>query len=483
MLVAEASADWERYAIPIVLEQDLAASQCLIALLAQNNSAAYQLEGDEVLRTNVDWRAGRFSIEAILTDLATQKNQRVVSAQGPHLITVLNGLAKQIDSDAIEFSTRNERALEAFALAVASPNVQSKVQGVEAAIAADASFGLAYIVLAETLSNENGPQLKAALDQGQAHVQSFTNLDKARFELIRSQLMHAPVAEQIGAANAVVKVTPNNSEALALLGSNLFLAGKGKDGERFMRRAISLSPQNANLRDQLAVGLIETGQFRQAEKVLNTLAANQAILPQLAFCILLEGDEKRANDAFEKFVKSVPNPDAKLLLRASWQALTGRVDGAVGEIVKAQFQDPRVAAAAKAQAVVWQLLAKHYDAAKQTATGSNPVAVLLAEGPAAETWRSNLDAITDSRAKELLRAYALFLHGMYAEAGDAWRHVEQESGGADPRARTMLAASLRLASKQEEAKKIPVQPFLPDLSDYYNAVSFNELRTLLGQTP
>jgi hypothetical protein len=80
-----------------------------------------------------------------------------------------------------------------------------------------------------------------------------------------------------------------------------------------------------------------------------------------------------------------------------------------------------------------------------------------------------------------LRAYGLFLYGFYNRAAESWKAIADASGDTDLRARAMLAASLRLAGKPQEARKILVQPFVPDLSGYYAAVSFAQLRSLLGQ--
>ncbi len=418
-----------------------------------------------------------------LADVATQHNTQVLSVQGSpsSLASQLDELAKRIDPHATQFSTHSQRALESFALSISSSGPQ-KIQHLKDAIGADPSFGLAYIALADSLAGTGSPELNALLEDAASHRGSFTPLDQARFDLLRSRLSHAPISDQASAAAALVKLLPNDPEALSALASDLFLQSRGAEAERFMSRALEISPENANLRQQLAAGLVETGQFAQAEKVLQALAGNPAVLPQLAACILLEGDAQRANSTYQKFLASVPNPDAKTLLAASWQALSGHRDAAIGQLTNASFNDSRIGAFAKNQLVLWLLMDKNYQSAKQLAATAGPLAVLLVSAPqSAEAGQSKLNTLPDEKARQAAEAYGLFLHGSYPQAAEAWRQIEQRSGGADLPARAMLAASLRLAGRTEDARKIPVQPFLPDFNDFYAAVSFSQLRSLLGQ--
>jgi hypothetical protein len=277
-----------------------------------------------------------------------------------------------------------------------------------------------------------------------------------------------------------VKLTPNDSDALAVFASALFLQGRSGEAERLMGRAIQISPDNPDFRQQLATGLMESRQFAQAEKTLASLTSNPANFSQLAFCVLLGGDAGRANGIYAKFLSTVANPSAKVFLQASWQAFTGHLDQAILQLGVAHFSDPRLTVLARNQIVLWQIMAKRPDDAKATAAAAGPIARLLAGGaPDAEAWLANVDAFPDENARNTLRAYGLFLYGFYGPAAESWKALEEASGGTDLRARAMLAASLRLAGKAEEGHKILVQPFVPEFSDYYAAVSFTQLRSLL----
>ncbi len=449
VLIADSSSDWLRLAVPLVLEQDLSTSSAAVAALASDDSAAYQLGSTELLRTTVEQRSRQLTVDVNLIDLATQQNRKVISSRGPaaQLIPQLNALAKQFDKQASPFSTKSEPALRALAKGLSTSNPQLKSQALRDAIASDPSFGLAYFVLAETLLS-NKAEVQTVLDSAAARNKDFTELDRSRLNLLRKQVSHAPVEDLVVAAKALATNSPNNVEALATLGSNLFLLGDTSSAEPAFNRALQVNPANASLRQQLAIGLIETKQYAKAEQILTNLAAaNPAVLPALSVCVLLEGDGKRADVVYEKFLSSVTNPDAKTFYRATWLALEDRLTEAIAQLQKASFTDPRARGLASRQVSIWQQMAGH---APSPADGS---------------------------------AYALFLNRSYKEAAQAWAAIDKQSGHADLRARAMLAGSLSLAGNAAAARQVPVQPFVPDLNDAYAAVSFRELRRLLkGQT-
>lgn len=387
-----------------------------------------------------------------------------------------------MDNLATPFGTRDLRALKAFSAAVSSGDIQVKTQRLRDAIETDSSFGAAYYALIDTLAGVHSPATATVLSQGELHRASFTILDRAQFDLLRARLLPAVLGEQVKTAAALVKLTPNDSEALAAWGSLLFLQGQLQEAERAMAHAIQISPNTPLLQQQLALGLMESRQFVRAEKVFSGLTGNAAGISQLAFCVLLGGDVSRANEIYAKFLTTVPNPAGKVFLQAAWQAFTGHLDEAIHQLGVAQFSDSRLTTLAKNQLVLWQIMANRYGDAKTTAASADPMAKLLADGASsAEAWRSKVDAFPDKNARDSLRAYGLFLYGFYNQAAESWKGIADASGDTDLRARAMLAASLRLAGKPQELRKILVQPFVPDLSGYYAAVSFAQLRSLLGQ--
>ena len=494
VLISDPSSEWLRLAVPLILQEDLATSRHLVASDASGVSGAYQLGATEALRTTVENRKGRIAIDAVVTDLSTQRNRKVLRVDGRDsdgLLAIADALAHKIDEHAGNFPTRNVRALQAFTAAAESANAGTRVQLLDQAILTDPSFGLAYIALAGSALQTHDQNLSALLQTAASHRSSFTPLDRALFNALSAQLSHAPLTEQNNAFSAVLQLAPNNIDALVALGSGHFLEGDGAGGARLLKRALELSPGNANIRNRLAHGLIETRQFADAEKVLSSLGNNPAALPELAVCILLEGDTARANRVLEKYLAlRAPGDTVTPLLRAGWIAIAGEDAKAIGSLESVQFQDENLRSIALAQLTIWQLAAKDFAGAKKNAAlgmrqntrnSFATVAMLLSEGdlPPAE-WRDRVNASPlNDQAKQAILGYGFFLYGRYSEAAQIWQMVLRQSGASDLPARTMLAASLDRESKIAESRRILVQPFIPELGDLYASISFGEMRRLI----
>jgi hypothetical protein len=142
-----------------------------------------------------------------------------------------------------------------------------------------------------------------------------------------------------------------------------------------------------------------------------------------------------------------------------------------------------------AEISIWQLMSGDPAAAKKTVLStqeSRPdaflaAAVLFARADEpADKWRAEvLSSPFDENSKQTLLGYGFFLHGRYADSVPVWRGILNRSGDTDLHARVMLASSLRHNSQQDEARKIRVQPFFPDLGDPYAAIPFRELTGML----
>ncbi|MGA8027932.1 MAG: hypothetical protein WB992_12390, partial [Bryobacteraceae bacterium] len=233
-----------RLGVPFVLEEDLATSRKVIARAVNSESNAYQVGATEILRTTVENRQGRISIEATITDAGTQRNRGIIRVEGNSsgaLVAPVNALAKRMDERAIDFSTNNNRALEAFTAAAESANTATRAQMLDAAISVDPGFGLGYIALAETLAQTREQNVEALLRTAASHSGSFSPLDAARLRLLSAQLSKAPLAQQEGASTAVLQLAPNNVDALVALGSDRFLEGDREGGKRFLGLAVELN--------------------------------------------------------------------------------------------------------------------------------------------------------------------------------------------------------------------------------------------------
>ncbi len=356
-------------AVQVVLQTDLSTSHSLIPVPANDDSGAYLSGANQVLRATVTERANRISIETAITDSSTQEDRELSNLEGPvssGILPLLNGLAKQIDQKASPFSTSNNRALQEYVAAVSSPKAQDRVTSLTDAISIDPSFGLAYIALADAEGQAAPQALSVLLQNASSHEAGFTPLDRARFMALLARYSHAPLEQQEAAFGVVLQTAPNQSDALIAAGSIAFLRGDASAGTRYLRRALDLNPGNVSVRRALADGFFETRRFSEAEKLLVGMDNNATVLPELAVCVLLEGDVARANTIAERLFATIPNPDAKTLFRAVWLKLSGQTQKAIELLTTASFAQPVARAIAYSELGMWQIMANDFAAARQS---------------------------------------------------------------------------------------------------------------------
>jgi hypothetical protein len=488
VLIADPSYEWVKLAVPLVLQQDLSTTHDTLATVVEASSDAYESNSGDVLQTTVELRQGRLRIEGTLTDLATQRTRDVLVVKGnaSAFIPSLNDLARRIDPQSASFSTKNEGALGAYVQALTPATPENRIAALQKAIDLDPAFGLAYISEAQLQSN---PQAAAqTLARAASHRAQFTPLDQARFDSFAKRASHAPLTEQASATQALLNLMPNDVEAMTLLGSERFLLGDASDGERLLRRALSLNRDNLNIRQQLSLGLLETKQFDAAAKTLAGLEANPSVLPELAVCALLKGDLARANALFGHYVDllQAANDQAAPLSHANWFAITQSPARAADFLAQSKFSSPDIQSVAESQSAIYALMDGNTEAAKARASA----ALRYAAAPVAKTFAlvAALTAGSDVKtaplepgAKNLILAYGLFFQKQYAESAELWKEIVKESGDTDLRSRAMLASALNHAGRAQEAETVRVQPFVPNLTgaDEFAAVSFQEMRKLL----
>ncbi len=484
-------------AVQLVLKTDLSSSRSLIPFAVNDSSGAYGTGAKSVLRATITEHAGRLVLNTTIADNSTQQNRSVFQLQGPAsagILPLLNDAAKRLDGGAVPFSTRNNRALEDYVAGFTAADAKGRVASLKDAIALDPSFGLAYIALADVLSQAAPQQLPELLKTATSNAPSFAPLDRARLNALVARYSHAPLAQQEADFRNVLALAPDESDALITVGSLAFLRGDAASGTKYLQRALELDPGNVNIRRALANGLFETRQFAQAEKILVGLDNNSAVLPELAICVFLEGDLARANTIAERMFASLQNPDAKTLFHAIWLELSGQYQKADDMLATATFAQPSMQAIAYSERAVWHMMAHDATSAKLLAAKaqqldsrpgsfSSAAALLVAANSPVGSWK---DAVNRSsiaggqQAKDLVNAYGLFLGEHYADAAPAWTDILQRSGGADLHARAMLAASLSHEGEGDQARRINVQPFVPDFGDLYAPVSFLEMNRDLG---
>lgn len=483
-------------AVPLVLQQDLATSRRFVPVLASSESVAYQAQAAEMVDATVEKRRGRLHIEAYVRNLQTQRNRRMVQADGD-LIDAANEIAKDIDPHASDYSTKNSQALQALAEAARTSDAKAQQEDLKQAIELDPGFGAAYLNLARVLARSGDKDIQTVLANARAHEQAFVPLDRARFDELAARISHAPLKERASTASAVLHLAPNDLEALTNLAAMRFLQGDSS-GAALLQQASGIDPDNASIRLALGEGLLETKQFSKAEEVFKSLAKDPDVLPDLAVCLLLEGESGRADSVFAKYVaglKKAKEPFAPLA-EANWLAISGRMPNALAGLEAAEFTQPDFESLAWSQIAVWQSATRDAADAKKSAAQATKLAKadiarifaamasLIARGELSpDEWKAEVAASPlVGSARQVILGYGLFLSGRYAEAAKVWQAMVRASGNTDLRARAMLASSLDRAGKKNAAAKILVQPFLPNLTggDLYAAVAFIEMQRMLG---
>jgi tetratricopeptide (TPR) repeat protein len=458
ILIDDDSSDWLGAAIPIILQQNLAAAKDTASSITPNDSSAYAIQATSIAAVAVTREPSGFHLDFVLRDAATQRTTAVIrSSASPDVVTAVDLAAKHIDAAAIPFPTHNETALRAFVEAAGSRDLPAAIQHLQDAVRADPRFGAAQTALLSTKARAGASDLNAVLQSALEYRNAFTPLDRARFDLTVARIRHVPLEKQRQAASAVLQLAPHDMEALSLAGSVSFLEGDPAAAERFLSHAVTLAPANSEVRLQLAQGFLETKQFRRAE-ALFVQGQMQVEIVNRAVCVLLAGDSARANSIMNDFLQAQEasrNPLAPLI-RAEWTASTGALENAIAFLHTASFANPALAALADAHKEVWQAMLKKSGSA---------IPKISAPG------------VDDAS----LSGYHLFLARDYAAAAIQWQSASNASGGMDLRSRAMLASCFDRLHRTQEIPALRVEPFAPNLSgtDPFSVLPFLEMRRLL----
>lgn len=497
LLISDPSYEWLKTAVPVAIQYDLMTAHDYVAGAAPDESAATQGGATRLLRTSIESRQGGLHLESSIVDVSTQKVIKVVSSDASSASVVLpavNALAKKIDAAAIDFSTNVTPAWQAVATAESNNNPQQRAQFLNQAISRDPNFGFAWVSLMEMIVPNRQTDLKNMIDEGKTHRASFTPYDKAKFDASLNRLSDAAPADQIKTAQDVLKLAPNDLQVITVLGNYQILQGDGVTGEQSLRHAAALNPANISLRFQLARGLMELRKYKDAETILTSIDKTPAVYPELATVILLEGDKARAETTVNKFIDTVQNAEIRPLLHGAWAVMSGDREKGIVLAQGATFKEPNLQELALGQISIWQLMGGDYGGVQKTigmmtripSPQPSPLPILMGlladKTSSASDWQNKVQGIQmPDGIKQPILAYGFFLRGNYEDAAKVWQQVNDKSHGEDLHARAMLASSLDHAGKKAEAQRINVLPFTPEFTDLYAAISFTEMRRMLGK--
>jgi len=298
-----------------------------LALAAGANRLAY---GDYRIE------GGRIHAHMVVEDPQT-RSIRVLNAvtfPGPDVKSAATALARQLWSEAPEFSAHNLAAVEAYAKAIEAPDPAASEQSARQAIADDPDFGAPYLLLAEVQAQQrNRPALVQTLERANARGTALPQLDRARLEVIAAGLSGDRAARQ-RAIDVLVHTTPNDPGAWR---SAAEMANQRRDYPQAVQayeRALAIEPEDAASWNQLAYSAAWAGNLPTAMAALRRYQSlrpgNPDPLDSMGDVNLMSGHLKEAEAFYLQATKMAPGylNGADLYKAAFAHLMTGDVPGA-----------------------------------------------------------------------------------------------------------------------------------------------------------
>lgn len=443
------------------------------ALAAGANRIGY---GDYTVRGGRLW--ARFWIE----NEQTQKYKKVVevAAAPGDIIGLASRLAQAAVPGAAAYSTNNLAVLKQYCQALEATNPADAASMLKEAIAAEGSFGPAYLLLANIQASVSRSDAAATIDQALQHASALQPADRARLKAQAATLRGDAAAQQqalaqlaqldaknsgqwqaladlamarrdyaqaVQAYRALLGLQPNNAAVLNQEAYALVYAGDLKGALEALDTYRKLNPQDANALDSRGDVNLLAGHLKEAEESYvqaNQLNANFQGPPsaggdlfKAAMSRLMTGDVPGADALFQKYAAArtaIKDPDVEMK-SATWLYLSGRRGEAHKHVeamaaAAAQRQDGVAEARAWSQEALWKLMegnrveaAALAAKAAQTA-GANGGAIAGVSGflsqpsAPADEWAARADRMIRGQAalKDTMLGYALLLDGKAAAA-------------------------------------------------------------------
>jgi tetratricopeptide (TPR) repeat protein len=368
-LTGDPSLDWMSRAAQEVLAANLAQTPSFRPLRLAARRDAPMAGATQVLHGSFEKRSGRLRLTAVIEDLRTNRMSKRYTAGGSTadgILSLANALARTLDHRARSYTTRSEKALEAFSKGMAASDPVERAAGFEGAVAADPDFGDAYVAWAESLANAGDqPGARRVLSLAESRGTRIDEASRSRLGVIeaglggdarqqlealaelarqtpddlrvlRSLARAQTEAQDFAAATAshrrVVLLDARNPLAWNELGYAEAFAGSLDGAVKALREYAKLAPGEANPLDSLGDVHFYLGRFELAEKRYleahrkNPRFLEGAALYKAARARLMTGDVAGADALFRQFRNvRVTLKDSLLPYReAQWRYLTGR---------------------------------------------------------------------------------------------------------------------------------------------------------------
>lgn len=496
-----------------IVRTEISAALHAAGIVAPSRNDALTVGATSYLLGYYTLENGRIRVHAVQENANTHRQVKWLDLDSDPVggaLQVGEALAKKIGDRTRPFGSKNPTAIRAWGEGLASTDAGARMAAFEKAISLDPDFGEAYAVLAETKAlTGDRAGLMNVLDRARGRQNLFTDLDRARLDLMRAEVTgnggarrtalvalsrlnttDARTLEQLAEMEFVARrfqasadayrnalaLAPDNPTFLNQLGYAEALQGNLDRARDALERYARAEPDSANPLDSLGDACFFNGRFGEAEKYYLQAwdkQKNPAGLDLLkaAEARLMTGDTAGA-DAIYKRYSDVRRSDRDPLINvegARWRYVEGRRKEAIAAMESFAKSAPGdLAAYAHAHLVIWYLVAgqpgsaqDHAAAAVQTAQapGSRAMAVasrFLAQPRSnAAAWAAAADQ-TFGPGPSLLKtsalAFGLLLSRQFGPASQVFQTLYQSSSpAADGLPRTLYAWTLVETSRKVDA--------------------------------
>ena len=230
-----------------------------------------RLAADEELHGYLVQRRGRLELHLALSDVAANKTDRMIVKEGPAgagMIPLMDAAAKDVADDARVFVTRDRAALESYGEALDGSDIPARLRLFKTASGQDPKFSAAYLAMAETYVGQN--DLTGLAQVASDGVRNVSDpLDRAELE------DYAAIAKQDFNARektllALRKLRPQHLDTLRVLAQTHSLQRRYQDAIADYEAVLAVEPWDANAYNFLGYLYAYRGDLTTAAENLTT---------------------------------------------------------------------------------------------------------------------------------------------------------------------------------------------------------------------
>lgn len=470
---------------------------------------AHTLRADRIISGYYDIRSDSVVLHGTVRDEKSGKNLQSFEASAPLIeVPKLAGVvAARTEAPVRDWIPAEPRALREYFAARTASDPAEVMKRLDAAIAADPSYGQAHVLRAELLARSGNSEAvnsaisaarksrlqgaaKARLDLLSARIQNDLDAQTAALKelaaaegnnpqiwrsLLDTQLVRRDYRAAAQAADKVLELELRDEDALNRRGYALAFAGDLPAARKAFDEYRSAYPESANTLDSLGEVLFYHRQYDEAGKLfLEADAKDRSLINgaepfRAALCRFLLNDIAAADTLFRKYIERQGGPanPTSALRQAIWARMTRRVPavpatgaGLATEALWMLADGNRAGALSRAQT------------ARKSATSPAEVtlattALLLSQPSASpDEWSTRIArALPDPRQSAIrneLLGWALLLDRRYPEAAGVLRETWRNRPGlAGPESQIPLTWALTEAGQIDEARKVMPSGWLP----------------------